>query len=350
MIDYQGIIDNLTEEHVKTILNMLEIPFEEKDGYFVMPTYCHNHKSEEASMKLYYYKNSKMFMCYTECGAMTIFTFLKHYYDAQGIEYDWYNDVYSVIVGNNNPYKNEGFVTQKYKSLKEKYDIHRKIKAIPVYDDKCLEVFVKHYPIEWLNEGISKAAMDKFNILYSISQNKIIIPHYNANGELVGVRGRALNEWEIENVGKYMPVQIEQKWYSHPLSMNLYGLNITKENIKKEKICYLFEGEKSVLKCEDFSIPNCGVAVCGSNFNKYALNILLDECAPTEIVICFDKEELKGKIDYFYKLYGIGEKYMNYCNFSFIYDRHNRLNMKDSPVDKGEEIFLQLLKERVKVK
>ena len=75
--------------------------------------------------------------------------------------------------------------------------------------------------------------MDKFNIRYSTTQNKIIIPHYNADGQLVGIRGRALNEWEVENVGKYMPVQIEGKWYSHPLSLNLYGLNFNKEDIKK---------------------------------------------------------------------------------------------------------------------
>lgn len=40
-----------------------------------------------------------------------------------------------------------------------------------------------------------------------------------------------------------MPVCIEGKWYSHPLSLNLYGLNITKENIKQTGIAYLFEAE-----------------------------------------------------------------------------------------------------------
>ena len=57
--------------------------------------------------------------------------------------------------------------------------------------------------------------MDKYNILYSISQEKIVIPHYDINNNLIGIRGRALNEWEIENVGKYMPIKIENKWYAH---------------------------------------------------------------------------------------------------------------------------------------
>lgn len=104
------------------------------------------------------------------------------------------------------------------------------------------------------------------------------------------------------------------------------------------------------MQLESFSRDNCGVAVCGSSFNKYQLNILLEHCQPKEIIICFDKEEKKGEDKYFYKLYNLCKKYSNYCNFSFIYDMKNLLNLKDSPTDKGEEIFEQLLKERVIVK
>ena len=131
--------------------------------------------------------------------------------------------------------------------------------------------------------------MDKFDIKYSISENKIIIPHYNVRGELVGIRGRALNKEEIENFGKYRPIKIENTLYSHPLSLNLYGLNYTKDNIKKNGYAFLFEAEKSLMQLDSFSMDNCGVAVCGSNFNKYQLQILLRSCYPKEIIICFDK-------------------------------------------------------------
>lgn len=43
------------------------------------------------------------------------------------------------------------------------------------------------------------------------------------------------------------------------------------------------------------------------------------------------------------------KKYKNYANFSFIYDKKKLLKLKDSPTDRGEEIFKKLLKERVKV-
>ena len=313
-----------------------------------MPTVCHNEDADEASWKLYYYKNTHIFQCYTECGSMSIFTFLKNFYETRNITYDWYTDVYQLILGCS--YFREEIDSNSYRAIRDNYTDKKARRELPSYSPLILDSFIKYYPTEWLEDGISKAAMDKFNIRFSISQNKIIIPHYNIDGELIGIRGRALDEWEIENIGKYKPVQIEQKWYKHPLSLNLYGLNKTKENIKKYGICYVGEAEKFVLQCESFSFPNCSVAVCGSQFNKYQLNLLMKYCQPREIVIFFDKEEKEGEHKYFDKLMKICEKYKNYCNFSFVYDRENLIGMKDSPSDRGEEIFKKLIERRVSVK
>jgi hypothetical protein len=349
-MDYKEIIDNLKVSSVIDLMKRLGADrYKEEENQIIFPTICHNEHADEASMKLYFYKNTKMFYCYTECGAMSIFKLLKNYYEARGIEYDWVADIYNVIMdcSSFNPL---GFVTPKYKSLREKYGAERKVVQLPEYNKGALDTFIRRYPPEWLNDGISRAAMDKFDIRYSISQNKIIIPHRDVDGRLVGIRGRALNEWEIENVGKYMPVKLEQLWYKHPLSMNLYGLYENKATIKKHKVAYVFESEKSVLQFESFDTPHCAVAVCGSQFNKYQLNILLKECAPNEIVVCFDKEEIEGETKYFDKLYALCKKYNQYCQFSFLYDRLGLLGMKDSPSDKGEEIFKKLLEKRVRVK
>ena len=71
---------------------------------------------------------------------------------------------------------------------------------------------------------------------------------------------------------------------------------------------------------------------------------------PREVVICFDKEEKPGSDEYFNKLWNIGKKYSNYADFSFIYDRENLLDMKDSPTDKGSDVFWRLYRKRVRVK
>lgn len=349
-MDYAEIISTLNDDSIIHLMQELGADrYDDKGDFIIFPTICHNIDSSEASMKLYFYKKNKMFVCYTECGSMSIFKFLKTYYETRQIEYDWYQDIYQVVCNCSDFKQKEGFAPVAYKSLKDKYAAKRKEVQLPEYSSNVLDCFVKLYPQEWLNDGITEQTMDKFNISYSISQNKIIIPHYDIDGRLVGIRGRALNDWEIENVGKYTPIKIEQTWYKHPLSMNLYGLNITKNNIRAHSICFLFESEKAVMQMEGFQLPNCSAAVCGSNFNKYQLNILMKACAPHEIVLCFDKEELPGEEKYFNKLWNICQKYKNYCNFSFIYDREGLLNLKDSPTDKGEEVFRKLLDKRVKV-
>ena len=350
-MDYEEIISNLDVDSVISMMEKLGADrHSDRGAYVVFPTVCHNIDASEASMKLYFYKDTKLFVCYTECGNMSIFKFLKHYYETRQIEYDWYQDIYEIVRDCSNFKGVDGFVVEKYKSLRDRYEVKRKEKELPQYMPHVLDCFVQTYPQEWLDDGISKKTMDRFNISYSISQNKIIIPHYDILGRLVGIRGRALNDWEVENIGKYAPIQVEGIWYKHPLSMNLYGLDRPFMDIRRNGVCYLFESEKSVLQMDNFSIPNCSAAVCGSNFNKYQLNILMKFCAPSEIVICFDKEELPGEEKYFNKLWNICQKYKQYCNFSFIYDREGLLNLKDSPTDKGEEVFLQLLKKRVRVK
>ena len=347
MIDYEQIIENLKDEDVFRLLSELGAQPIDKGGYFVCKTICHNEDPEEASQKLYYYKNSHMFYCYTEDGSMSIFKFLRNYYETRGIVYDWYNDILQVVL---NCSVQAYTAPDAYKSMRDDYAARKVRKKLPTYPSGILEIFTNYYPIEWIKDSISKEAMDKYNILYSISQNKIIIPHYDVDGDLVGIRGRALNEQEIEAFGKYAPIQIEGKWYSHPLSLNLYGLNFNKDNIQKTGIAFICESEKACLQAESFSIPNCTVASCGSNLNKFQIDLLMRYCAPREIVVCYDNEEIKGEDKYFNKLYKMCKKYSNYCNMSFVYDRNGITKLKDSPTDNGEEIFIKLIKERIRVK
>ena len=349
MIDYIKVIEELEVDKVKNLLIELGADVIEKDDCLICNTICHNEDLSQASKKLYYYKDSHMFYCYTECGAMSIFKFLKHYYDTRGIEYDWYNDILQVVLTCSASKAREPANGSAWTSLRAEYVSQKQRRQLPSYPIGLLDCFVKQYPTEWLQDNISCEAMDKYDIRYSISQNKIIIPHFDASGALVGIRGRALNKWEIENIGKYMPVQIEGKWYSHPLSLNLYGLNFNKEEIKKYGIAYIAEGEKSTLQAESYSFPNCTCSSCGSNLNKYQIDLLMQYCQPKEIVVCFDQEELPGQDIYFNKLYNLCKKYKQYANMSFVYDRDGLLNLKDSPFDKGEEVFKELIAKRVKI-
>ena len=348
MINYEQIIEELEDEKIMELLDSLEIPYKDSKDYILMPTVCHNEDIEEASWKLYYYKDTHLFMCYTECGGMNIFSFLKHFYETRDYPYDWNKDILQVVLQCSAANLNK--VEGRYKPKRDLYKYQKNLKSLEIFDKSVLNTFVRYYPPEWLNDNISTAAMDKYDIRYSISQNKIIIPHFNINGDLIGIRGRALNEYEIENFGKYMPVQIEGKWYSHPLSLNLYGLDKNWKNIKKDGIAFIFESEKSVLQCESFEMKNYAVASCGSNLNKFQINLLMKHCVPRYVVLCYDNEENPKETKYFQKLWNMCKKYSNYCNISFVYDRDGLSKLKDSPSDNGEKIFRKLLEERIIVK
>lgn len=349
MIDYEQIVKDLKDEEVIRLMYELGADrHEETDNYIIFPTICHNENAAEASMKLYYYKDTHLLYCYTEDGPMSIYKFLENYYKTRNIEYNWGQDILKVVFQCSAATELTTKETIFKQSLKDKYRKRQSIQ-LAAYSPNVLESFVKQYPIEWLEDNISAGAMDKYNIRYSISQNKIIIPHYDINNRLVGIRGRALNESEIA-YAKYAPVKIEDIVYKHKLSLNLYGLNHNWKNIKELGICYIAESEKAVLQSELFGEKNCTVAICGSSLNIYQIKLLMQHCQPKEIVLCLDKEELPGEDKYFYKLWDMCNKYKLYTNMSFIYDRENLLNLKDSPFDRGRNIFNKLLEKRVKVK
>ena len=223
---FKELIESIEDSRIIELMKSLGAEdYKEDSKALIFPTICHNTDPETASMKLYYYKDTHLFYCYTECGGMGIFKFLKHYYETRNIEYDWHKDILQVVQKLSSHLPQSINLPELYKSKRDLY-APRQAKTLEVYPKGLLDVFQHYYPIEWLNDRITPAAMDKYDIRFSTSQNKIIIPHFNVNNELIGIRGRALNEWEVENLGKYMPVQIEGKWYSHPLSLNLYGLRI----------------------------------------------------------------------------------------------------------------------------
>ena len=69
MINYKSIIEQLDTQKVIQLMETLgSDDYVQKPGYVIFKTICNNEDASEASMKLYYYENSHIFQCYTECG------------------------------------------------------------------------------------------------------------------------------------------------------------------------------------------------------------------------------------------------------------------------------------------
>ena len=249
-LNTRDIIDSLTLDDIKNFLESLgveQIAVYEDKQYLVCPTICHNPIEEAESMKLYWYQNNKIFRCYTECDeAMSIFELYKKYMAL---------NQYPITIEEAENYVKQFLkhiiVTtrkaQSYKEDVEKYKFTTNIPVLEEYPKVVLDYFTHYYHPLWLKDGITKEVMDKFQIKFSLGQNKIIIPHFDINGRLVGIRGRALEKKEIEEFGKYRPIQIGKILYTYPLQFNLYGIYEHKQGIQKRRSAIIAEAEKSVM-------------------------------------------------------------------------------------------------------
>ena len=101
---------------------------------------------------------------------------------------------------------------------------------LKIYDDKVLKYLPHPHIIPWEKEDITFSIMQARGICYNPINESIIIPHYDINNNLIGIRERTLIK-EKENYGKYKPAIISQQLYNHPLGINLYNLNNSKNNI-----------------------------------------------------------------------------------------------------------------------
>lgn len=255
------------------------------DDCIVCRTICHNHPHSDASRKLYYYHNngSGLFHCYTGCAEPTfdIFEMIIKIADIQ-LHQKWeLNQAVNFIVFKLGLSIESDEQEEISEILKEDYEIFERsdrIKQIDLknysaelqsYDDFILNNF--NYKVRltpWINEGINQQTLEEYRIGYFPGTDVITIPHYDINGNFIGVRGRALCKEEAEKYGKYRPIRVNGILYSHPLGYNLYGLNDNKEQIKRMEKAVLFESEKSVLMFNSYfgSENNISVACCGSNF------------------------------------------------------------------------------------
>ena len=226
--------------------------------------------------------------------------------------------------------------------------------SVSSISENVLELFVEESPPDWSFEGITREAMCYYGIKYCPNRNAYIIPHrYWSTGELIGVRGRYLNQSDIDAGMKYAPIQVEGKFLKHPLGMNFFGLYESMDAIKSYKKAMIVESEKSVLQNHVFfEENNFAIATCGSNITDTQINILLS-LGIEECILAIDKEytdpnSVVGQA-YLAKLISKVAKLKPYMRCSIVFDRQNLLNLKDSPTDRGKETLLKLLDDKITV-
>lgn len=347
--------DFTPEEIVSIVLHLGSEDFRRgSKGEYIFQTICHNESG--GSYKLYYYPDSHMFHCYTECGAS-----FDLYELVQKVLHVDFIPAYRFVY---NYFGLKAVLQQGFQRRDEldDWDMIRRYSELTrngvqeerrFYPVSILQMFEDVPPVEWQREGISIEAMRRFGIRFCINENKIVIPDFDIHGELVGVRGRALNPEDVATE-KYKPMWVAGESLRFPTHQNLYGLYENQDTIRATHKIMIFEGEKSVLKCETFyPNNNFSVAVCGSQIGIEQRNLIL-QLGIKEVFIGFDKE-FEGKPGEHSQAYGdklirLAKLFTPFVTTYVLWDEKDYLDYKDAPVDKGQGVFETLLREKIEVK
>lgn len=185
----------------------------------------------------------------------------------------------------------------------------------------------------WEQEGISRESLDKFQVFYDEFSDRLVYPIRDLEGEIVNIGGRALDpEWKNKKMRKYT------YFYSWGTINTIYGLFENMNAIKNAGEIILFEGCKSVLLADTWGIHNCG-ALLTSHLNPNQMWILAK--LGCRVVFALDKDVTVRDDHNISKL-------KNYVNCEYLWDREDLLEGKDSPVDKGLEVFSRLYAQRLR--
>lgn len=362
--DKDEIKNSLTLEQVFDILISMGGDPIKKNGYIISKTICHN-PPHEGSYKLWYYDNTKLFRCWTDCpeeSGFDIFALVQKKKKELSL-FDAIRTVASFFGISGTYYDKGNFEDfeklddweyfKRREELKElEENLRRKFKKIQLeeFSNDKLKNLPRPRILPWEKEGIKEEVCKRAGIAFNPISNGIVIPHYDIDNRLIGIRERTLIK-ELEKDGKYKPSILRKKMYAHPLGLNLYNINNSKNGISLFKKAIVFESEKSCLLYRSFfgDKNDISVAVCGSNLTQQQFDILF-RLKVNEVIIAFDKQFQDNKSEEFIrwtkKLTDIHNKYKAFATISFMFDKWNFLDYKDSPIDKGKDIFLQLFKRR----
>ena len=361
LFDKKEVRENLTLENIFELLQDLGGDPEYSSFGILSTTICHNLPGE-GSQKLYYYSNTGLFRCYTNCGdAFDIFELIiKAKKIQENIDMDLNAAVVFValkfgisgVSGEISEQTDDWKILNNYERIQE-IELKDYSVQLKEYDKNILDRFNYNIKITpWLRDGICQDALDQARIGFYPGGSQITIPHFDINGRFIGLRGRTIIQEDAERFGKYRPMKINGQMYNHPLGMNLYNLNNSKSNIARMQKAIIFESEKSCLQYQTmFGIENdITVACCGSNISGYQINFL-QQAGAVEIIVAMDRQfEERGDDEFkqlVHKYKKLNEKYKNYVNLSFIFDKNMITGYKSSPTDEGKEKFLKLFKERI---
>ena len=355
-IDVKKLKKSLSLAHHKQIMQALGIPaYSENKEQIIYFSGDKNKDALKGSPKLYFYKDSQIYFGYTSSRSYDIISLVQtrlallkqpcSFLDACQFILDTTNinpDSISRV-------KKEGHVYD-WSNLERFIRVRKYGNQLSEYNRNIIDTLPPLYPQAWIDEGISEETMDKYQIRYYERCNQTVIPCFDDEARLVGVRVRNWDKDRVEQA-KYMPlVTLDGQCYKFNTNQVFYGINYNKPEIERTGKVIIVESEKAVMKLDTYmGRHNIALGMYGSNLGIQRRNQLLKMGVNTVSYVVDNDfigqddeffEQWREKIQHFIKLWD------GFCRVEIVWDNLGLLGPKENATDRTKEIWEQLWENR----
>ena len=306
---------------------------ENREGMEFSTSLCHN----GCNFNLQYFSSTKLFHCRSECNkSYDIFSIVQNKLNLTIIETI---DHISDIIGYS--YEDRKKRSEIFDVVKEirllKANKQEKIKENIIYPESILDQYYINPVQQWLDEGISEESQRVFEVGLSLVDKRIIVPHRKWDtGELIGVVGRTIRDnYKQLKIAKWLPV------YHVYNTLNIFGLWNNYNYVVESGEIIIVESEKTPMLARSMGINNV-CAISGHDISQEQIKILAK--LGVKVIIGMDKDvSTKMVLKKIKPLSLITNTYLIETQIC------KQLDEKDSPFDKGFEVFQQLYDKRREV-
>ena len=221
---------------------------------------------------------------------------------------------------------------------------------LPEYNRNIIDTLPPLYPQAWIDEGISEETMAKYQIRYYERCNQTVIPCFDDEARLIGVRVRNWDKDRVEQA-KYMPlITLDGQCYKFNTNQVFYGINYNKPEIERTGKVIIVESEKAVMKLDTYmGRHNIALGMYGSNLGIQRRNQLIKMGVNTVSYVVDNDfigqddeffEQWREKIQHFIKLWD------GFCRIEIVWDNLGLLGPKENATDRAKEVWEQLWENR----
>lgn len=214
------------------------------------------------------------------------------------------------------------------KQKKSRRDIIRTNDVLPESIMDMYYFYDKPVPFkDWIEEGISYKTQIKYGVGFDLESKRVVFPIYNRFGDIVGVKGRAVDD-DVDPKYIYL--------YNCNISQEWYNWHLAHPYILMERKVIIVESEKSCMKFTTNGICNT-LAICSSDISDFQVDMIKKLGLDIEIYLAYDKDKTPKEVREQAKKFS-GRKVYG------IVDMEDMLGEKDAPIDCGYETWKYLYK------